>query len=133
MKMKNTGVLWVLVLILNTTSIFAGCAAMERKKAAKTEDLLVAAGFTTKEPPTPRDQATLQSLKPLKMIKTMKDSQTIYVYPDPYKCKCVYVGNEKQYAEYRRLAVEQNIAQENLAAAEMWQTPWPPYGWGWWW
>lgn len=130
--MKRTGVLWVLILILGPT-LFAGCAAMERKKAASTEDLLVAAGFTAKEPATPQDQANLQRMKPLKLIRTTRDGQVRYVYPDPYKCKCVYAGNEKQYAEYRRLAIERNIAEENMAAAEMWQTGPPPFGWYWWW
>lgn len=132
MKMKRTTVLWILILVLGQ-SLFPGCAAMERKKAASTEDLLIAAGFTTKQPATPQDLASLQSMTPLKLLKTTRDGKVMYVYPDPYNCKCVYVGNEKQYAEYRRLSIERNIAEENLAAAEMWQYGPAPYGWYWWW
>ena len=42
----------------------------------------------------------------------------IYVYPDPYKCRCAYVGGERQYAEFRRLTIEQQVAEDNLIAED---------------
>jgi hypothetical protein len=106
-----------------------------KTKAAGTEKYLLAAGFTSKHPNTPEAWNKFKSLKPLKMIKTKKDGQVIYVYPDPYNCKCVYVGDEKQYAEFMKLCLEKKIADENLQATEMWESGPPapvPYD-DWWW
>ncbi len=134
--MRTKAILWMGIFILGFSFIFAGCAAMKRSEAAHTEDVLIAAGFTSKEPNSPEAWDKFKSLKPLKVIKTKKDGQVIYVYPDPYNCKCVYVGNEKQYVEFKRLALQKQIADENLRAAQMWETgpPWGgPWGGPWWW
>ena len=58
-----------------------------------------------------------------------QDGQTRYVYADAAGCKCVYVGNEKNYDEFQRLSVKQEIAQENLDASMDWGMwgPWPVY------
>lgn len=121
-------VIWC-VLALGTAMAAAGCTSVQTQ-AQQTEDLLVAAGFVSKTPTTAEQVQKLQSLKPLQMVKVNKDGQTWYVYPDPDNCKCAYVGNEQQYTEYKKLAIEQNIARENYEAAEMMEAG-PE--WGWWW
>jgi hypothetical protein len=134
--MNSKTILWTAVFMLGFSFMSAGCAAMKRKEAAGTEDILIAAGFTSKVPGTPEAWARFENLKPLKLIQTKKDGEVIYVYPDPYNCKCAYVGNEKQYAEYKRLALQKKIAEENLQAARMWDAgpPYgPPYDGYWWW
>ena len=39
-------------------------------------------------------------------------------YADPYSCNCLYVGDQQAYAEYKRLALQRQIADERLEAAE---------------
>jgi hypothetical protein len=105
-----------------------GCATA-RQKAANTEDLLAASGFTQRVATTPEAQAKLQGMTPLKMQRMVKDGQITYVYPDPEGCNCAYVGNERQYGEFRRLAIEEKIAEENFETARA--TPYGPAN-GWW-
>ncbi|HQH99907.1 MAG TPA: hypothetical protein PLA18_01420 [Deltaproteobacteria bacterium] len=120
--MNSKTVLWIAVLLLGCSFLFAGCAGMKKKEAARTGDILSAAGFTTKTPDSPEAWNKFNSMKPLKMMRTEKDGEIIYVYPDPYNCNCVYVGNEKQYQDYKRLALQKQIAEANLQAAQMWET-----------
>ena len=93
---------------------------------------MIAAGFVKRFATTPEGEAKIKALKPLKIAKGIKDGQVIYVYPDPYNCKCAYVGGEPQYAEFRRLTLERQIAEDNLAAAEA-TIETDPTGSTWWW
>ncbi len=57
-----------------------------------------------------------------------------YRYADPYSCDCLYVGDEQAYAEYKRLAVEKQVAEERLEAAEAEESAAMDWGlWGPWW
>ena len=94
-----------IVFMLAVSFLFTGCATLTKQEARSTEDLLIAAGFTLKVPSTPEGEAKIKALKPLKLVRATKDGEVIYVYPDPFNCKCAYVGEEQQYAEYRRLAI----------------------------
>ena len=113
----------------------AGCAAMRRQEAQDHGNLLTAAGFRIKPADTPQRMARLDAMPPLKMVARPKDDKMLYTYADPYACNCVYVGGEQEYAEYRRLAVQKQIADEQLAAsmaaedaAMDWQM-WGPFWW----
>jgi hypothetical protein len=97
--------------MLVVSSLFTGCATVRKGKTQNTEDLLIAAGFTKKFATTTEGQAKLNALKPLKIVRAKKDGEVIYVYPDPYNCKCAYVGGEQQYAEYKRLAIQQKVGE----------------------
>ena len=121
----------LIVCVLIASSLFVGCATIRKDQTRNTEDLLIAAGFTQKVATTAEGQAKLNALQPLKMVRAMKDGKVIYVYPDPYNCKCAYVGGEQEYAEYKRLAIQQQIALENLTAAEI--VPGPSADPGFWW
>lgn len=55
-------------------------------------------------------------------------------YADPKGCRCLYVGTEKEYQEYQRLAFQRELADKQLKAAReysnavmTWGTwgPWP--------
>jgi len=96
----------------------AGCAAIRKDEAQSTENLLVAAGFQPKPADTPDKLAQLKAQPALKMTLHSKDGQVGYSYADPYNCKCLYVGGPEQYAKYQKLAVKQQIAQDQMAAAE---------------
>ena len=124
-----------LLLVLVTAFAVGGCAAMRRQEARDTGDLLVAAGFSSKPADTPQQEQQLRELLPLKMVSQSKDGHLVYRYADPYSCDCLYVGDQQAYAEYERLALQKQIADERLEAAEaeesaaMDWTLWGP----WWW
>jgi hypothetical protein len=104
---------------LVTMVVFAGCAAIQREEAQQTESLLSAAGFQMRPADTPERLAHLQTLTPRKIVPHMKDGKLLYVFADPTSCRCVYVGDEPAYQRYQQLAIKQQLAQEQLMAAQM--------------
>jgi hypothetical protein len=67
-------------------------------------------------------------------VRQEKDGKYYYVYADARDCKCVYVGDEKAYQQYRQFMYEkrqdrmEDIAAEQTATmAEFWGAfgPWP--------
>ncbi len=124
-----------LLLVLVTAFAVGGCAATRRHEARDTGDLLVAAGFSSKPADTPQQEQQLRELLPLKMVSQSKDGHLVYRYADPYSCDCLYVGDEQAYAEYKRLALKKQVAEERLEAAEAEESAAIDWGlWGpWWW
>lgn len=103
-------------------AILTGCATPPpsmQQQAAQQEKLLSAAGFNVRPADTPRKMAQLQKLSPYQVLMRFRNEQAVYVYADPQYCQCLYFGNEQAYQTYRRLAIEQNIANEQYAAAQM--------------
>ncbi len=108
----------------------SGCASLRMRQARQEEDLLVAAGFVPKVPRSAKGQEQLNSLKPYKMYRHLEqDGNFTYFFTDPRGCNCAYVGNQQQYSEYRRLALQKKLAEQNLGYQE-WSTYGPPY-WSW--
>jgi len=107
-----------LLVVFATAFALGGCAAMRRHEARDTGDLLVSAGFTTKPADTPERAQELHAMPPLKLVSQSKDGHVVYRYADPYSCDCLYVGDQQAYAEYKRLALQKQIADERLQAAE---------------
>ena len=107
-----------LLVLLATAFALGGCAAMRRHEARDTGDLLVSAGFTTKSADTPERAQQLHAMPPLKLVSESEDGNVVYRYADPYSCDCLYVGDQQAYAEYKRLALQRQIADERLEAAE---------------
>src|SRR5437667_12325099 len=101
-----------LLVVLATAFGLGGCAAMRRREARDTGDLLVSAGFTTKPADTPERAQQLHAMPPLKLVSQSKDGDVVYRYADPYSCDCLYVGDRQAYAEYKRLALEKQIGGE---------------------
>ena len=124
-----------LLMVFATAFAMVGCAAMRRHEARDTGDLLVAAGFRSKLADTPEREQRLRALPPLKMVSQSKDGHLVYRYADPYSCDCLYVGDEQAYAEYKRLALKKQVAEERLEAAEAEESGAMDWGlWGpWWW
>jgi hypothetical protein len=115
--------------------LLCGCAAMERQDARKTESVLSAAGFQMRPADTPDRLAHLKTLTPLKLVPHMKDGRLLYAYADPKNCRCLFVGDEAAYQRYHQLALQQQIAQEQLMTAQMNETAAMNWGlWGplWW-
>jgi len=92
---------------------------MEREEVQKTENLLAAAGFQIKVSATPAKLSQLQTLTQHRPIRRDHDGRVMYVYADATVCKCLYYGTQVEYDKYRNLALQQQIAQERLNAAEM--------------
>lgn len=97
----------------------AGCAAIRQQEGLQMDRLLAAAGFHVRPANTPEKLAQLKTLTPLTIMPKERDGRTFYVVADPYACKCLYVGDEKAYDTYQRLALKQEYAEDNLEAAEM--------------
>src|SRR5262245_6301723 len=99
-------------ILIGLALLFSGCAAMQRKEAPKTEQLLIEAGFRMKPAGTPEQLGHLQELPPFKLVKQTKDGRVVYRYADPGNCQCVYVGGVEEYETYRRYLDQRNIPAE---------------------
>jgi len=110
--------------------LVAGCAAIEREDAEETENLLSAAGFSIRPADTPEKMASLQAMKQHTLVRRGTEGQLRFLYADAQVCRCVYVGTEANYQQYRKLALEQQIAVEEQQAAidESVAAPWA-YDW----
>jgi hypothetical protein len=105
--------------IVAVALLVAACAAIQREEAQKTESILSAAGFQMRLADTPARVAHLSTLTPLKLVPHLKDGKLLYVYADPKSCRCLLVGDEQAYQRYQQLAFKQQLAQEQVMAAEM--------------
>ena len=101
--------------MLAGTILLAGCASMG---SSNTESLLTAAGFRVKTPQTPKQQQIYVALPPYQVQRATVRGQVFYVYKDE-KAGVAYVGREQEYQRYQQLAIQQQIAQNQIAAAEM--------------
>ena len=95
--------------------LLAGCASMG---SSNTESLLTAAGFRAKTPQTPKQQQIYAALPPYQVQRATVKGQVFYVYKD-VKAGFAYVGREQEYQRYQQLAIQQQIAQNQIMAAEM--------------
>lgn len=122
----------VLILAMAAT-LLAGCET-EREMVTGRENMLIAAGFTARPADTPQRQTELKTLAPHKFAYQQRSGKTVYVYPDPTVCDCLYIGDEQAYQKYHQLALQKQIADEQLQAAQMNQQnfDWGPWGPGWW-
>ena len=108
----------VLCLALAGIAPLEGCAAIQRSEARSTEDLLAAAGFRQFPANNAVRIKALKTMKPRTITTVSNGEKTYWVYPDPTNCNCLYAGTESNYQEYKRLVLQKQIADENLAAAE---------------
>jgi len=122
----------LIICMVVVSSLVAGCATVRKNQSQGTEDLLIAAGFTKKVATTPEGQAKLSALQPFKMVRGIRNGEVIYVYPDPYNCQCAYVGGGQQYAEYKRLVIQQQMGEQDSEALEWLDKPMmDPESWLW--
>ena len=108
----------VVILAVTVTGaiLLAGCASVG---SANTESLLSAAGFRVKTPQTPKQKQIYAALPPYQVKRaTVPGKGVFYVYKDE-KAGVAYVGREQEYQNYQQLAIQQQIAQNQIAAAEM--------------
>jgi hypothetical protein len=93
----------------------AGCAGLQTADTHAAEQALAAAGFQAMPADTPEKLAQIQSLTPRKVLAQSQNGERQYVYADPTRCQCLYVGNEEQYQQLRR---QQQQAIDRFYAVE---------------
>jgi hypothetical protein len=108
-------------------ALVAGCAA----NTQSTENLLSAAGFRTIVANTPQRQQHLKTLPANKVVLVQRNGKNHYVYADPAHYQ-IYVGNPSQYQQYQQLRLARNLAQDQLATAELNQQAVMNPEWGMW-
>ena len=119
--------------LLGATLLLSACSAIRRDEAQRAEDLMVVAGCKVMRADEPAETAKLQAMKPaLRVVPRRKDGVIVYTYADPYNCMCVYVCTQDNYAEYRELALEKQIAEDKVQAAEANEAASMDMGWYWW-
>ena len=117
--MKQIRVSFKMISVIALLALTVGCATTQSSTQRK-ESMLVASGFKTVTPKTPAQQQKLQKLPPGKIAMINKAGKTYYVFPDVAHNQA-YVGGPKEYQAYQQLRAANNIANENLETAEMYQ------------
>lgn len=117
---------WVLTGLLAIT----GCASQQQLVGQK-EDLLAAAGFQVRIADSPHRLAAMRSLPPNKFVTKVVNGQPVYLYADPLVCRCVYFGNQQNWAAYRQEVLAKQLADEAQMTALMYQSAWDWGPWGW--
>ena len=112
---SRTSNIVIFIVTLAGTIFLAGCAGMG---SSNTESLLTAAGFRARTPQTPKQQQIYAALPPYQVQRATVNGKVFYVYKDE-KAGVAYVGREQEYQRYQQLAIQQQIAQNQIAAAEM--------------
>jgi hypothetical protein len=117
---------WALTGLLAIT----GCASQQQLVGQK-EDLLAAAGFQVRIADSPHRLAAMRSLPPNKFVTKVVNGQPAYLYADPLVCRCVYFGNQQNWAAYRQEVLAKQLADEAQMTALMYQSAWDWGPWGW--
>ena len=122
---------FALSLLFLVTAI-AGCAAIQGEEAKSTDEMLAAAGFIIVSADTPEKEKMLDTLTPNKIQFSVRDNKPLYVYADPYNCRCIWTGDQAAYDRYQRMVYESNLVNEEEEAAMMAeQAEFGPGLWGW--
>ena len=100
-------------------TMLAGCTAIKRDNALQTERTLAAAGFQMKFADDSGKLSNAGQIQPQRTLVTQSlDGEARFVYADAEFCKCVYVGTPRAYQQYQKLAIQQQISQARLSAAQ---------------
>lgn len=124
--MKRISTRLYLLGIATLMFVAGGCATTKQ-----TENLLSAAGFKVVPATTPQQQTHLKTLPPHKVTQVQRDGKIYFVYPDAAQ-QVLYVGQDAQFQQYQKLRLQNQMAQEQLEAAELNSDPaWGTWGaWG---
>lgn len=132
--MKQVRLVFNLTSVLSLLVLTVGCATTGNTQ--NKESMLVASGFKVITPKTAAQQQKLQQLPTGQMAMINKQGKTYYIFPDAAHNEA-YVGGPKEYQAYQQLRAANNIANENLETAEMYQDAamdwgaWGGWGMGW--
>jgi len=79
--------------------------------APETEDLLARSGFVSRPLSSSAVQAQSANLPVRKVVRVSRsDGSSRYVYKDPDRCKCVWVGTDTAYGDYKSMLQEDRQA-----------------------
>jgi hypothetical protein len=113
----------------------SACAAIHRSEAGDSEVLLRQAGFQARAADSAESRQALATLPARQIVARNEAGAKTYAFADPDKCRCLYVGDEKEYATLQQLR-QQRIAEHNFYAqrssfeggvSDLWG-PWEPEG-----
>jgi hypothetical protein len=128
--MKQVRLLFNMISVISLVALTVGCATTSSTE--NKESMLVASGFKVITPKTAAQQQKLQQLPPGHMAMVTRQGRTYYIFPDAARNQA-YVGGPKEYQAYQQLRAANNIANENLETAEMYQDAAMDWGaWGGW-
>jgi hypothetical protein len=124
--------------ILLLLALFNGCASWD---SASQESLLSAAGFKTRTPSTPQQEAMFTRMAGYTVERRERHGKVLYAYADK-KQHLLYIGGEAEYQKYKELGIKRSIADNQLQAAQInedatlydrayWGPYWGPYD-PWW-
>jgi hypothetical protein len=92
----------------------AGCTTTQ---PASRESLLKQAGFRSRTPTTAEQKAAYARLPAYELHRGTLKGRTIYAYKDE-KAGVVYLGSEAEYAQYKQLAVNAKMKEEQFTPAQ---------------
>ena len=126
-----------MVVLFALITLLGSCAAIEKQNAMDMERMLAASGFKMKLAETPEKLAALEGLPQRKLVPQQHEGKVYFYYADATTCKCLYVGSQKSYQQFQKLATQRKMAQDYRWAAQanmdarmnfgMWG-PWGPWG-----
>jgi hypothetical protein len=93
----------------------AGCASMG---SHGTKKLLDEAGFRTVEPSTPKQKELYAAIPAYQVERCTYNGKTFYAYKDE-RDGIAYVGDEHNYHQYEKLAMQHEITQQQYQAIAM--------------
>lgn len=105
----------IVAIVLLAMAGFAGCASYD---AQNKESLLTAAGFRTRTPATAKQQVMFNRMTPYKLERRIRNGKVLYAFADKQQ-NVVYIGGEREYQQYKQLALQKSIAEDQLEAAQI--------------
>ena len=108
-----------LVLIACAVTIMTGCQTIRNSNAAAKEAMLSAAGFQMKQAQNQEQLTDVRELPQRRFVAHTLNGHVLYVFADVVNCQCIYVGTEKNYQQYQKMAFQQNITDEREMTAEL--------------
>jgi len=95
--------------------VITGCAS---QGTFQTQMDLGSCGFAWKIADTPEKLKQVESFPQRQIVHREKDGKVYYIYADARDCKCVYIGDEKAYQQYKQFVFEKRQDRKNDIAAE---------------
>ncbi len=129
-KMKQIQTSFNTIGVIALLALAVGCSTTSSTQ--NKESMLVASGFKVITPKTAAQQQKLQQLPAGHVAVVNRNGRTYYIFPDAAHNQA-YVGGPQEFQAYQQLRAANNIANEQLETAQMYQDAamqWGAFG-GW--
>jgi hypothetical protein len=100
---------WSILAVVGLVVAVTACASNTEFK----ENMLSASGFKATPPKAPAQVASFKSLPPHKLTRVVHKGKTVWVYPDPTVCKCLYIGDQNAHDAYVKKAAQKTTTDMN--------------------